>query len=191
MANHSRQIEDVRGSGVYPGTGPFPPSDAIVRSPAQLGHPENRPVHHVSLQSLETPALLAGRAVFGGYFLYNGINHFANHGMMTEYARAKKVPAPGAAVAASGLLIIAGGLSLLAGAWPKLGAGLISTFLLGVTPQIHAFWREQDPQHRMNEMVHFMKNAALLGATLLVAAQPEPWPLSATPRGGQLKPGHI
>ena len=186
MTNQLRQLDDVRGSGVYPGTGPFPPGDAIVRAPGELGHPENRPVRHLSLQSLETPAFVAGRALFGGYFLYNGINHFVNHGMMTEYARAKNVPAPGAAVAGSGLLIIAGGLSIIAGAWPKLGAGLVSAFLLGVSPRMHAFWQEEDPQQRMNDMVNFMKNMALLGGTLLVAGQPEPWPLSATGGGGQM-----
>lgn len=122
--------------------------------------------------------MVAGRVILGGYFLYNGINHFVNHRMMTEYARAKGVPAPAAAVAGSGALIIAGGLSILTGAWPKLGASLISTFLLGVTPQIHGFWNEQDPQARMNEMVHFLKNVALIGASLLVAGHPEPWPLS-------------
>jgi putative oxidoreductase len=178
MANQSRQIEDVRGSSVYPGSGPLPRGEAIVRSPAELGHPEKRSKRQMTLQSLETPAHIAGRAMLGGYFLYNGINHFVNHRLMTEYARSKGVPAPGAAVAGSGLLIIAGGLSLLAGAWPKLGAGLISTFLLGVSPRMHAFWQEQDPQQRMNDMVNFMKNMALLGSALLVAGHPEPWPLS-------------
>lgn len=38
-------------------------------------------------------------------------------------------------MAGSGLLILAGGLSILTGAWPKIGAGLISMFLLGVSPQ--------------------------------------------------------
>src|SRR5262245_33564205 len=113
MANQSRQIEDVRGSSIYPGSGPLPSGDAIVRSPAALGHPEQRSGRQMTLQSLETPALIAGRTVFGGYFLYNGINHFVNHEMMTEYARSKGVPAPAVAVAGSGLLLIAGGLSVL------------------------------------------------------------------------------
>ena len=73
-----------------------------------------------------------------------------------------------------------GGLSILTGAFPKLGAGLISTFLLGVSPRMHAFWRERDSQQQMNEMVNFTKNMALIGASLLAAAHPEPWPISAT-----------
>jgi putative oxidoreductase len=99
-----------------------------------------------------------------------------NRQMLTEYARSKSVPAADVAVAASGLLILAGGLSILAGAQPKIGAGLIATFLLGVSPQMHAFWTEEDQQQRMQEMVNFTKNMALVGASLLAASHPEPWP---------------
>jgi uncharacterized membrane protein YphA (DoxX/SURF4 family) len=34
-----------------------------------------------------------GRIVFGGFFLFNGINHFANPQMMTAYAASQRVPA--------------------------------------------------------------------------------------------------
>jgi putative oxidoreductase len=146
-----------------------------VRSPAALAHPEERHVARQRGVAFENAAFLAGRAMFGGYFLYNGINHYVNRGALTEYARSKGVPAPGIAVAASGLLIVAGGLSLLLGTRPKVGAGLISSFLLGVSPQMHAFWKESDPAQRMQEMVNFTKNMALVGASLIAAAHPEPW----------------
>jgi uncharacterized membrane protein YphA (DoxX/SURF4 family) len=174
--NLTSRVEDVRGSGIYPATGPFPPGPAVVRSPAALAHPEERAGTTLQRPGFETAALLAGRALFGGYFQYNGINHFLNRTMLVDYARSKGVPAPDVAVAASGLLIVAGGISILAGVQPKMGAALISTFLLGVSPQMHAFWKEQDPHQRMNEMVNFTKNMALVGASLLAAARPEPWP---------------
>src|SRR5204862_6361427 len=85
-------------------------------------------------------------------------------------------PAADLAVTASGLMIVAGGLSILTGAQPKIGSALIATFLVGVSPQMHAFWKEQGPQQRMQEMVNFTKNMALVGASLLAAARPEPWP---------------
>jgi uncharacterized membrane protein YphA (DoxX/SURF4 family) len=182
------QIEDVRGSGIYPATGPRPPGQAIVRTPGALGHPEERQVAHLTSESLEKGALCAGRVILGGYFLYNGINHFVEHQALSEYARSKGVQAAGAAVAGSGLLILAGGLSILTGAWPKVGAGLISSFLLGVSPQMHAFWREQEPQQRMNEMTNFTKNMALIGASCLAAAHPEPWPWSVMFRERHMLP---
>jgi uncharacterized membrane protein YphA (DoxX/SURF4 family) len=136
--------------------------------------------------AVESAALVAGRAIFGGYFLYNGVNHFVNRQMLVEYARSKGVRTPGLAVAASGLLIAAGGLSILSGAWPKVGAGLISTFLLGVSPQMHAFWKEHEPEQRMHEMVNFTKNMALIGASLIAAAVPEPWPMGVGRRTAAL-----
>src|SRR4051812_40554234 len=96
--------------------------------------------------------------------------------MMAEHARSKGTPAADVAVLASGALILAGGLSILTGVRPKIGSALISTFLIGVSPQMHAFWKEQEPQQRMQEMVNFTKNMALVGASLLAAAHPEPWP---------------
>jgi putative oxidoreductase len=189
--NVTRQVEDVRGSGVYPATGPFPKGRATVRTPAAFAHPEERQPIGWTRPALETAALLAGRAIFGGYFLYNGINHFLNRRMLVDYARSKGVPSPDLAVSASGMLILAGGLSILTGTQPKIGAALITTFLLGVSPQMHAFWNEDDAAQRMNEMVNFTKNMALVGGALLAAGHPEPWPwhVSVAPRGA-LVPYH-
>lgn len=129
-------------------------------------------------QMQERAALLFGRAVFGGFFLYNGVNHFTNAEMMTGYARSKGVPLAAAAVAGSGALLVLGGLSLLTGVRPKIGSALIATFLGGVTPRMHDFWRVEDGERRMQEMVNFTKNVALLGGAALAAAVPEPWPMS-------------
>ena len=187
--NRTRQIEDVRGSGIYPATGPFPPGHAVVRSPAALAHPEDRLRTAAAGPALEKAALLAGRIIFGGFFLYNGVNHFLNRQMLVGYARSKGAPAPEVAVTMSGLMLIAGGLSIVTGTQPKIGAGLISTFLLGVSPQMHAFWKETDAQQRMQEMVNFTKNMALLGGSLFAAAHPEPWPWHPGARtGGAMVP---
>lgn len=136
-------------------------------------------------QSIEQPtrrwteervALLVGRAVFGGYFLSSGLHHFVQSDMVTADARSKGVPLPGLAVAASGVLLVIGGLSLVTGVRPKVGASLIATFLLGVTPRMHDFWRFDDQGRRFQEMVNFTKNVALIGGAAFVAAVPEPWP---------------
>ena len=56
-----------------------------------------------------------GRAIFGGFFAYNGINHFQQTGHMAQYAAAKGVPVPEQAVQATGAMLLAGGLSVVAG----------------------------------------------------------------------------
>jgi len=121
---------------------------------------------------------LVGRAIFGGYFLYNGINHFLQKDQLSGYASAKGVPSANLAVQASGALMVLGGLSLLTGYKPKLGSALITTFLAGVTPSMHRFWSEDNPQQKQMEMINFLKNLALVGGAMLAAGRPEPWPVS-------------
>jgi uncharacterized membrane protein YphA (DoxX/SURF4 family) len=179
--NPATRIDQVGPTGIYPASGPMPPATVEVRGQGQLAHPEERR-HPLLLTSGRatgrTAVHMLGRALVGGYFLYNGVNHFVNRRMMTEYARSKHVPAPAVAVAGSGMLILLGGLSVLTGVRPKVGASLITTFLLGVSPQMHDFWNIEDQQERMGQMVNFTKNMALVGAACLAAAIPEPWPLS-------------
>ncbi len=115
-----------------------------------------------------------GRVLFGGFFVYNALNHFLNLEAMAAYAAAKGVPSPEAAVALSGLPLMVGGLSIISGQWPKIGGLLPALFLIVVTPTMHAFWAEQGPA-RMIELGHFAKNLALLGAAFLAMAIPEPW----------------
>ncbi len=107
-----------------------------------------------------------GRLVFGGFFLYNGINHLFQRKQMAQYAESKHVPLPEAAVTATGVALTLGGASLLLGVKPRLGAAAVAGFLIGVSPLMHDFWRVQDPEKRQNEMINFSKNMALLGSSL-------------------------
>jgi putative oxidoreductase len=121
---------------------------------------------------------LLGRTMFGGFFLYNGINQLWNSKAMAQYAAARGVPAAEQAVQASAALLVGGGLSVLAGAKPRQGLAAIAAFLIPVTLQMHRFWDEPDPQQRQMEMIQFSKNTALLGAALMMLALDEPWPAS-------------
>lgn len=121
---------------------------------------------------------LIGRLVFGGFFLYNGINHFRQHAALAQSAGAKHVPMPDAAVTLSGVVLSIGGASVLLGVKPKLGAAAIIGFLAGASPLMHDFWRAQDPGQRQADMIHFSKNMALLGSALALMSVREPWPAS-------------
>ena len=126
---------------------------------------------------MKAPFLL-GRLVFGGFFLYNGVNHVLNHKQLAQYAAAKKIPLPEVAVAASGAAMIAGGGSILLGIKPKLGTMAVMGFLAGVSPLMHDFWSHEEPSQRQAEMINFTKNMALLGAALALMGVEEPWPAS-------------
>lgn len=119
---------------------------------------------------------LVGRILFGGFFIFNGINHFQRLTMMSNYAKSKGVPLPTLAVVLTGLLLVLGGLSILLGAFPRVGIILLALFLIPTSFMMHNFWAITDPQMKMGEMINFMKNMALLGALFMFLAIPVPWP---------------
>jgi hypothetical protein len=43
---------------------------------------------------------------------------------------------------------------------------------------MHDFWRREDPNQRMNDMINFTKNMALLGGATALMGVEEPWPAS-------------
>jgi uncharacterized membrane protein YphA (DoxX/SURF4 family) len=114
--------------------------------------------------------VLIGRILFVFLFLSSGMSHFTQRKAMAQYAGAKGVPAPMAAVLGGGVLLVAGGLSILLGIWADLGALLIFIFLVPAAVLMHGFWKETDPQARMTEMVQFSKDTALAGAALMLFA---------------------
>ena len=121
---------------------------------------------------------LIGRMLFGGFFLYSGINHLMQRKNMAAYTASKGVPKPEIAVTASAVPLIVGGTSMLLGLKPKLGALAILGFLAGVSPIMHDFWRNEDPNERTNNMASFMKNLALAGGALALLGVEEPWEAS-------------
>jgi uncharacterized membrane protein YphA (DoxX/SURF4 family) len=121
---------------------------------------------------------LLGRALFGGFFVYNGINHLLQTQNLSQYAAAKRVPSPEAAVRSTGGMLLAGGISVITGLKPRQGLAALVAFLVPTTLQMHRFWEIDDPHQRMLEMTQFSKNLALIGAALALMQLDEPWPAS-------------
>ena len=119
-----------------------------------------------------------GRAIFGGYFAWNGLNHFLQQESLSQYASAKGVAAAETAVPASGALLLVGGISVAAGIKPRQGLAAIIGFLVPVSLKMHRFWEVQDPAQRMSETINFTKNMALVGAALMAMQIEEPWPIT-------------
>jgi len=93
--------------------------------------------------------------------------------------RHQKVPLPPVlAVAGSGFLILLGGLGVILGTYVDVSLLLIAIFLFGVTPKMQQFWKETDPNRKMMKMQQFLKNMALLGATLALYALSSGWSLT-------------
>ena len=121
---------------------------------------------------------LIGRILFGGFFAINGFNHFTKMKMLTGYTASKGVPMAGFMVVLTGIMLFLGGLGIVLGIYIEIAATLIAVFLLFVSFAMHNFWKVQDPNQKMSEMINFMKNIALLGAALMMLMIPAPWPFS-------------
>jgi len=110
---------------------------------------------------------LIGHILFGGFFVIGGAMHFMKLSDMTSYTRAKGVPLPQLAVMGTGLVILLAGLGVIFDIRRTLAYLVLAAFLLVVTPIMHAFWSETDPNMKMVDMQMFLKNMALLGAALV------------------------
>ena len=112
---------------------------------------------------------LIGRLLFVAVFIASALTvHLIGFRQGVEYARAYNAPAPELGVLATGVAALVGGLMVALGVWADLGALLLVAFLLVITPIMHAFWKETDPQMRATQNAMFLKNFALIGGALVV-----------------------
>jgi putative oxidoreductase len=114
------------------------------------------------------------------FFVFNGLNHFMNLGMMSGYAGSKGTPAPKVAVVGTGVMLMVGGLSVVLGVLPVIGLILIVLFLVPVAVVMHDFWAVPE-EGKMNEQVNFMKNMELAGAALALMYGASSLPLAIWP----------
>jgi len=112
--------------------------------------------------------ILLARICFSAVFLVSGINHLRHIDRIASYAASKKIPFPKYAAVISGVVIIFGGLCILLGIWVKIGALLLTFFLLATSLFIHNFWTVKDPSVRANSKNQFLKDLALAGGSFLI-----------------------
>ena len=120
----------------------------------------------VKATSLEGVLMATGRALYSLVFITSSFWHF-NPAAVT-YATNQGLLAASFFVPLSGLLILAGGLSVLLGYHARLGALALAFFLVPTTLIMHRFWGLDDAYLAAHQQSHFIKNTALLGASLLI-----------------------
>ena len=112
---------------------------------------------------------LAARVLFGGVLAFMGLNHFGQVDAMAGYAEHKGLPAPRLAVVLSGVLLLFAGAAVVVGAFPVLAGSALAAFLLTSAVAMHDFWVVPEEQAQ-DEMTQFLKNVALAGGALALAA---------------------
>jgi putative oxidoreductase len=125
--------------------------------------------------SIEIAALI-GQILLGAYFIMAGAMHFMKMEMMKQYSDMKGVPMSGLAVPLTGLLLLLGGLSLLLGYQTFWGLILLLVFMVPTTFMMHNFWKAPKKE-RMNQMLFFKSNLAMIGALLLLLSL-QTWPIA-------------
>lgn len=76
-------------------------------------------------------------------------------------------------VRADGIVKVVAGSALALGKLPRLSAVALLGTLLPTTVSGHPFWEAKDSAERQEQLVHFLKNAGLVGGLLLAAADTE------------------
>ena len=106
-----------------------------------------------------------GRVLFAGGLAILAVRNLTNLDGRVAYAEAKGVPVADKLVPVSSGLLLGGSLGI--GLWklPKLAAGSVAAFFIGVTPVMHDFWAV-DSESRGEELTSFLQNLTLLGAAI-------------------------
>ena len=96
--------------------------------------------------------------------------------MVVGYAASKGVWHPKTSVVISGLLLLLGSVGIILGAYIGVAVLFLTLFLIPVSFEMHAYWRETDPQAKMMEKMNFLRNVAFLGGLILLLFIQYPWP---------------
>ena len=112
---------------------------------------------------------LAGRILLSAIFVLSGVMKLIDTSGTVQHMEAQGIPSANVLAILAGLVEIAGGLMILTGFATRLGGLMLFLFLIPTTFIFHAFWNLTGPE-RLGQMVHFMKNLAIMGGLLLVVA---------------------
>ena len=107
---------------------------------------------------------LAGRVLFGALFLLSGISKILSPQQVIGYIGHVGLPFPALGLVVAVLVEVGGGVLLLAGYKTRLAAIALAVFSVSAAILFHAALADQ------NQFAHFMKNFAIAGGLLQVAA---------------------
>ncbi len=113
--------------------------------------------------------MLIGRILLATIFLVAGIRKLMGVAATTGYMTKLGFPMPEVMVWVAILIEIGGALALIAGWQTRRAAWLMIVFTAIATLMAHRFW-EFDAAQYANQMNHFLKNVAIIGGMLYIAA---------------------
>jgi putative oxidoreductase len=112
---------------------------------------------------------LSGRILLSAIFLFSGFGKIADWSGTADTMARHGMPLVPLFLAGAIAFEILGGLSLLLGFYGRIGAVALIVYLIPTTLIFHNFWAV-DAAQQQNQMIHFMKNVAIMGGLFMVAA---------------------
>jgi putative oxidoreductase len=114
--------------------------------------------------------LFIGRLLMGALFVVAGVRKafYAYAGTITYMAN-NGVPMAEPLLIATIIVEIGGGLALILGWKTRSIATVLAIFVAIITPIFHGFWKFPDAQW-VGQLNHFLKNLAVIGGLLYMAA---------------------
>lgn len=106
----------------------------------------------------------AGRVLIAAIFILSGVGKIAAPAATIGYIASAGLPFAPAALIAAALIEVGGGLALIAGFRTRLVALVLAGFSVATALAFHAHFADQ------NQFIHFLKNLAMAGGLLQVAA---------------------
>jgi putative oxidoreductase len=122
---------------------------------------------------------VTGRVLMSALFLVSGVGKLAAPAATLATIRAVGLPLPEVSFAAAALVEVAGGLLLIAGYRARIVALVLAAFAVATALTFHTALADS------NQMFHFLKNLAVAGGLLQVAAFGA-GPLSLDARRGRI-----
>jgi putative oxidoreductase len=118
---------------------------------------------------LERFGPLAGRILIGGLYITSGLGLMGAFGPVSGLMAAKGVPLPAVLLTITIAAWLVGGVCIVLGYRVRPASLILAAITVPVTYCIHAPWGAE-PAAFQNELNHFLKNLAIIGGLLYVAA---------------------
>ena len=122
------------------------------------------------MNSINTFAPLLGRILIAALFIPAGISKITGFAGTSGYMASKGLPMADVLLVLTIIIELGGGIMLLAGVRAKEVALIIFLFLIPVTVVFHGYWGIEDAAAQSKEQIAFMKNIAIMGGLLFIAA---------------------
>ena len=111
---------------------------------------------------------LLGRILVSVVFILGGVGKITGFSMEEGMVAAKHLPMPAVALAIALFIELVGGLAILLGLFTRFTAWILFLYLIPTTLLFHNFWALEG-MDRIDNMIHFQKNLAIMGGLLYLA----------------------